>query len=407
MSDLRIDGVEPDRIERPSDVEQVAELVREANALGGWMLPLGGGTAMQSGNPIDTVPIALDLTDLAGVVEYTPEDMTVSVRAGTRWDTLQAELARNGQTLPVDVPFPDRATVGGVVATGYAGPRRLRDGTLKDLLLGASYVRGDGLAAKAGGMVVKNVSGFEIPRLLHGSWGSLAVVTSLNFKVIPAHEREITILSTEGDPIDVAERMLALTGARPAITSAVMDGSLESARPSIRLMGRSDPTAEFAGEIRAGGAIAWNETIHDIGTSAAWWQERENRLAVEVDDTATIEIGCPASQVVATLRKLRAAMPNPGGVSLHVSPAVGAIELTFPSEMVSLATWARLWAEHGFGQHARFVVTAAPADWRSERDVWFIEPGARAIMQALKSSFDPKDILNRGRLWTASASIPA
>ena len=407
MTDRIIDGVTPGRIETPADADQVADIVREADASGGWVLPVGGGTAMAGANPVDTVPIALDLTGVNGIIEYTPADMTVSVWAGTRWAELQAALAEHGQNLPLDVPLPDVATVGGVAATGYAGPRRLRDGALKDLILGASYVRGDGMAAKAGGMVVKNVSGFEIPRLLHGSWGSLAVVTSLNFKVIPAHEHEITIMAAEGEAIALGERVLALTGARPAITSAVVDGTLEAATAAIRVMGRSGPATELASEIRGEDAIVWGETIDDGAASAKWWQEREDRLADAGAETVAIEIGCPPSRFVDTLRTLRNAFPNPAAVELHASPGVGAIALAFPAESTSLATWARLWSEHGLGDHARFVIASAPREWRAERDVWFIEPGPRKMMQALKSSFDPNDTLNRGRLWTAPATTPA
>jgi glycolate oxidase FAD binding subunit len=402
--DLTIDGMSPDRIEKPTDPEEVAELVREANGTGGWVLPAGGATALRGGNPVDSGPLVLDLTALTGISEYTPADMTISVRAGTRWSDVQAALLEHGQMLPIDVPFPDRATVGGVVATGYAGPRRLRDGVLKDLLLGASYVRGDGLAAKAGGMVVKNVSGFEIPRLLHGSWGSLAVITSLNFKVLPAHEHEITIQSKSGDAVDLAERLLALTLARPAIASAVVDGTLTLVTSAIRLSGRSGPTAELAGEIRAEGGIPWAASIDDAGASARWWQEREDRMAGVDQETVAIEIGCAPSQFVSMLQTLRAAFPNPSGVALHASPGVGALGLAFPAEQISLGTWARLWSEHGLARHGRFVVSAAPRGWRAERDVWFIEPGARKLMQALKASFDPNDVLNRGRLWTAPAA---
>lgn len=404
---LSIDGVTPARIERPTTAEAVTEVIRETDASGAWVLPYGGATAMSGANPVDAIPVALDLSGISGVVEYTPADLTISVSAGTRWGELQDVLAAEGQTIPLDIPFPRQATVGGVVATGYAGPRRLRDGTLKDLLLGATYVRGDGLVAKAGGMVVKNVSGFEIPRLLHGSWGSLAVVTSLNFKVIPAHEHEITIMAAEGEAIALGERVLALTGARPAITSAVVDGTLEAATAAIRVMGRSGPATELASEIRGEDAIVWGETIDDGAASAKWWQEREDRLADAGAETVAIEIGCPPSRFVDTLRTLRNAFPNPAGVALHASPGVGAIALAFPAESTSLATWARLWSEHGLGDHARFVIASAPREWRAERDVWFIEPGPRKMMQALKSSFDPNDTLNRGRLWTAPATTPA
>src|SRR5690606_35928916 len=226
---LSIDGVTPARIERPTTAEAVTEVIRETDASGAWVLPYGGATAMSGANPVDAIPVALDLSGISGVVEYTPADLTISVSAGTRWGELQDVLAAEGQTIPLDIPFPRQATVGGVVATGYAGPRRLRDGTLKDLLLGATYVRGDGLVAKAGGMVVKNVSGFEVPRLLHGSWGSLAVITSVNLKVIPLHDHEITIQSDQADTLATAERVLALTRSRSAIAAATVDGTLEAA----------------------------------------------------------------------------------------------------------------------------------------------------------------------------------
>jgi glycolate oxidase FAD binding subunit len=406
-NEMNIDGVSPSRLERPADPEAVADLLREANGTSTWVLPTGGGTAMRGGNPVDEVPIGLDMTGLDGIDDYTPADLTVSVRAGTRWSALRDELASEGQEIPIDVPFPDRATVGGVVATGYSGPRRLRDGTLKDLLLGASYVRGDGLAAKAGGMVVKNVSGFEIPRLLHGSWGSLAAITSVNLKVLPAPEHEITILADQADMLDLATRLLALTGSMSTIAAAVVDGTLDSATAAVRLTGRAAPTVELAREVRAVPGLAWREAIGAAPASASWWQEREDRLASGGDGTVSIEIGCPPAALAETLSALRAAFPNPAEVAMQASPGIGAITIAFPASSLSLDTWVRLWAEHGLGGRGRFVIADAPRDWRATRDVWFIEPGARKLMQALKQTFDPNDTLNRGRLWTSPAATLA
>src|SRR5699024_1400043 len=123
---------------------------------------------------------------------YEPADLTASFHAGTTLAEVNDILGEQGQELPLDMPQADRATIGGLVATGFYGPRRLGSGTLKDLLIGCAYVRGDGLVAKAGGMLVKNVSGFEISRLLHGSWGSLAGLTSINLKVVPKPKADFT-----------------------------------------------------------------------------------------------------------------------------------------------------------------------------------------------------------------------
>ena len=404
-SQRMIDGIVPDRMEVPSTTDELADLIGEANLTGDWVLPLGGGTSLAAANPVDAVPIALDVTGIAGILDYEPADLTVSVGAGTRWQALQDALKHEGQTLPLDVPFRQEATVGGVVATGYAGPRRLRDGSLKDLLLGASFVRGDGLAAKAGGMVVKNVSGFEIPRLLHGSWGSLAVITSVNLKVIPLHDYDLTLISDDLDMIDAAERVLALTRKRSAIAAAVMDGSLDRVTVALRLTGRERPTRELAGEIRDEGGIPWSRTIDVPDDSAGYWQKREDRLAANGPKRVAIEIGCQPADIVDVLRTMKTAMPEAVSLHLHASPGVGSVAVSFPAGAITLDTWRRIWAEHGLARTSRFVVHSAPREWRIGSDIWSIPAGPRKLMESLKTVFDPKDTLNRGRLWTSATHV--
>lgn len=402
MSDERtIDGVAPERWARPQTPEEVTEVLREAELSGNWVLPVGGGTAMAAARPVTSVPVALDMTSIAGIREYEPTDLTISVAAGTRWVDLQASLRVHGQEIPIDVPFPDRATVGGVVATGYAGPRRLRDGTLKDLLLGASFVRGDGLVGNAGGMVVKNVSGFEIPRLLHGSWGSLAVISSVNLKVLPRPEFETTLITDAMDTLDAAERVLNLTRAQPAVAAATIDGTLDQATAAVRLTGREQPTRDLAAELKASDELACTSESVNREASTVWWQEREDHLAAGDDGQVAIEVGGQPSDTLQALRALGNALPDAAGIELHASPGIGAIGLAFDASLMSLGAWARVWSEHGFDASARFVIAAAPRDWRAERDVWFIPPAQRKLMTALKGTFDPHDTLNRGRLWTA------
>ncbi|MDQ4044237.1 MAG: FAD-binding oxidoreductase [Chloroflexota bacterium] len=396
-----IDGVFPDRWVRPESPEGIADAVRGAGLHGEWVIPVGGGTAQNAANPVDAIPVALDTTGLTGIRDFEPTDLTVSVASGTRWTDLQAALREHGQQIPIDVPFPDLATVGGVVATGYAGPRRLRDGTLKDLLLGASFVRGDALAAKAGGMVVKNVTGFEIPRLLHGSWGSLAVITSVNLKVIPRPEFELTLLADDLDMLEAAEHVLRLTRARSTIAAATVDGTVERAAVAVRLTGREQPTLELAREVRSAASLRWQEDQIDGEASGEWWQARENRLAAG-GSRVSIEVGCRPSDAVETLRKLRRALPVVKSLQVHASPGAGAIDLAFDAEALALGTWTRIWIEHGFDSTARFAIGFAPRSWRAEQDVWFIPEPQRKLMAALKAAFDPQDVLIRGRLWTAA-----
>jgi glycolate oxidase FAD binding subunit len=259
-------------------------------------------------------------------------------------------------------------------------------------------VRGDGLVAKAGGKVVKNVSGFEIARLLHGSWGSLAVITSANLKTIPLHEFGLTLQSEPTDTAGAAERVLTLTRARSAIAAAVVDGTADSGTVSVRLTGRQGPTLELAREIRETAGIQW---ATETQQSADWWQKRENRLATNAPGRVAIEIGCQPADVVRVLRTLHVAMPAAEDVDVHVSPGSGAIQIALDEAAISLGAWQRIWAEHGLDRTARWTVTTAPREWRAERDVWSIPPGPRQIMQSLKNAFDPNHTLNRGRLWTS------
>lgn len=395
-----MDGILPARVERPGSISEVAELVDEINMSGEWLLPVGGGTSLTAANVVDDIPLALDLAGLQGIEEYEPTDLTVSVLAGTTWASLQRELGENGQTIPVDAPFPDQATVGGMVATGYAGPRRMRDGSVKDLLLGASFVRGDGLAAKAGGMVVKNVTGFEIPRLLHGSWGSLAVITSVNLKVVPKHEHDMTLVSDQLEASRSVEQVLDLTRRRSAIVAAVVDGNIDEGCVALRLTGLLQPTRELAREIQDEGILPWAELIDDAQASGDYWQQRENRLATASEKRVSLEIGTQPAATLETIGALRTAVPGISDYSFHVSPGTGAIVLSFSPASCSLDAWTRIWHEHGFDDAARYVINHAPRSWRAASDVWSVAEGPRKIMQSLKSTFDPNDTLNRGRLWT-------
>ena len=146
----------------------------------------------------------LDLTGLVKVVDYTPRDMTILVEAGVRMADLAATLAAEGQQLPIDVPRASEATIGGVVATNWNGPRRYGHGTIRDYVIGIHAVDGRGVAFKGGGRVVKNVAGYDFCKLLTGSLGTLGVITQLALKVKPLPERSATIVA-DCDDLAVAE----------------------------------------------------------------------------------------------------------------------------------------------------------------------------------------------------------
>jgi glycolate oxidase FAD binding subunit len=177
-------GVQPGFVARPRSVEEVSTLMRIATGEGLAVVPRGAGTTLAWGPPPERADLVVDTTGLAGIVEHVAGDLVVVVRAGTPLVDLQASLAASGQRLALDGEH-GAATVGGLVAHGLAGPSRLGYGTLRDLLIGATFVRPDGVVARTGGKVVKNVAGYDLGKLLHGSWGTLAVLTELVFRLHP------------------------------------------------------------------------------------------------------------------------------------------------------------------------------------------------------------------------------
>ncbi len=335
-----VDGVTPERVCLPLTSSEVADFLKAASIDGQNVVPAGGGTALQIGNPVERIDVLLDTSSLAGVIDYKPTDLMVSVRAGTTIAALNAELAAFGQELPLDIAFPDRASVGGVVATAFAGPRRFASGTLKDLMVGCEYVRGDGLIAKAGGMVVKNVSGFEIPRLLHGSWGTLAVLTSANFKVTPVAKGDLTC--------------------------------------SVRF-------SSWAEAVQAG-----NRTLTS-GVSIVSCE------IATVDECGQVVIGARPRDLEAMLTHIESL---PAGLVQETcaSPGTGTVRIRFIPELISPGDfWATITPRQTMPGLA-MMVEFAPVEWKRGLDVWGAAPAGIEIMRAVKRQFDPAGVLNRGRM---------
>lgn len=182
----------------PVDSLQVSKILAFANHRRLTVVPVGGGTKQQWGR--GAIPdIYLSLARLDGVIEHPWQDLTCTVQAGCSWAKLEQVLARHGQFVALDPLFPDRATVGGVVASNDSGALRLRYGGLRDLVIGMTLVLADGTIAKTGGKVVKNVAGYDLAKLLTGSLGTLAVITEVNFRLhsLPTHLRRFSVTASD------------------------------------------------------------------------------------------------------------------------------------------------------------------------------------------------------------------
>jgi glycolate oxidase FAD binding subunit len=380
------DGISVREIKRPESADAVADALRAASESGAPVLPFGGGTSLGTGNVVEEPFLGLDLRGLSGVRDYQPTDLTASFWAGTCLQDVVAILAEQGQEMPLDIPQAASGTIGGLVATGFAGPRRLGSGTLKDLIIGCGYVRGDGLAAKAGGMLVKNVSGFEIPRLLHGSWGALAIITSVNLKVTPKPKADVTISQHYSVMGDALAAQASLLQRHATIGASVAETDTDGWTLHVRLLGRPGSLEAQLVEIRDElGSCA------TVVESDVIWRDHGDRWARSGDDVHVV-IGDRPRRIAGLAESL--ATWN-GVRAMTVSVGTGSIRIRLDPQVVAFPKL----DERLRGWNATWLVESAPVSWKSNASVWGPSTDGHSLMQAIKHEFDPAGILNRGRLF--------
>lgn len=393
-----IDGLTPSALVTPLSAAELADTLAQAAADGLKVAPIGGGTALALGNPPERVDLALSTLALNGVLDYEPSDLVLSVAAGARFADVQALLAGHGQTLPLDPPGDAAATIGGLIATALAGPRRLGSGTLRDLLIGIAVAHPAGIVTKSGGMVVKNVTGFDLPRLYHGSLGTLGVIVSANLKVLPRARAEATLIARVvalDDALAAADRVRASRLRPVALEAALVDGAWFAA---VRLEGRPATVATLAAEA-AGLLESDTETLHGTD-SAAWWRRYVAHQAVHAaPDEALLRFAVRPRATADLVRAVLRAVDGSGAIPRAVMASVGVGTVIVRAALDpegAAATLSSLTATISpIADHV--TVIAAPPAWKRGLDVWGGAPQTLDVMRALKSHFDPERVLNPGR----------
>jgi glycolate oxidase FAD binding subunit len=395
---VAVDGLVPGGVVVPESAGEMAEVLALCRQHSFSAAPIGGGTKLALGNIPDKLDVAVSTRALGGILAYEPTDLVCSVGAGALFGDVQAVLAEHGQTLPIDAPGGDEATIGGLVASALSGPRRLGNGSLRDLLIGISVAHPSGTVTHAGGMVVKNVSGYDLPRVYHGSLGTLGVIVSANFKVLPLPQRESTVLGafdTLHEALQAASR-IRQTSLHPLALDVMRSG--QGWGIAVRLAGRA---SAIDGMVRDIGNLTGVQTWSvDGAESSAWWRDYTARtdlrqppgtallrLTTRPRDAATLAEG-----VISALAQMEISTPV-----VAVSPGLGQI-------LVQLELQAGNAREHflaarevlmALADHC--VVLAAPPEWKRGIDVWGQTPQTLAVMQPLKDQFDPGRVLNAGR----------
>jgi glycolate dehydrogenase FAD-binding subunit len=349
-------------VEKPSSAEELARILKEAATARLAVVPVGGGRASGMGNPLERCDVELHTAQLDRVIEHSQADMVVSVEAGIMLEALQAHLGTAGQFLPLDPFHSPGHTIGGLLASGWTGPLRLRYGSPRDFLIGIRVALPDGKLATGGGRVVKNVSGYDMMKLHYGALGSLGVIVAASFKVFPKPLHDVTVVSHGG--WDGAEEALA-TPLAPSAVELASDG-----RVLARYLG--SPTAVD----RVVSSLEWDEEDPDV------WA-KDSRSAPQT----WARIAAPRVE----LRKLTEQLPH--GDRWWASPGVGVAYWAVGRDAATV-TEMRSRVEAAGGT---LVMLAAPDDFMRQVGAWGTPPATIDIMRRLKQAFDPDRILNPGR----------
>jgi len=421
----QIDGQSPAAVVRPDSSEEVVEIVKFAVREKLAIVPTGGRTKLGIGMPPRQYDIAIDMTRMDRIVAYDPGDLTLSVEPGIPLHTIASALAEHRQFLPLAVPFKNRATAGGTIASGVDSPLRQVYGTARDFVLGMEFVTGDAIAAKSGGRVVKNVTGYDIHKMMIGALGTLGVITRINFRTFPLPRASRTCIATFRGPTGACQL-------RDAIAKSVL-------RPqSVEILAATGGSTVELGR-RAAVSFehnAWSVVVSFAGDEQVLDRDRREleALARGADRSALESFTELRAEPAANVNRHIADLP---GAILERFPAAAIFKISaLPTDLAALASeiqsieipWlvmmrglgvtylallppdrsegslgvlkrecARILSLLGKALWGRGVLLWCPTELKSEINVWGAPSGDFPLMQKLKNVFDPSGILSPGR----------
>lgn len=395
-----IDGLAPGMVARPADTEQVAEVLRACTAHGLTVVPRGRGTKMSWGTPPRSADVLLDLSALDAVVEHAAGDLIVVTQAGTRLADLQEVVADGGQRLMLDETV-EGGSVGGVLATNASGSRRVAVGTARDLLIGLTVVRADGVVAKSGGRVVKNVAGYDLGKLMVGSYGTLGVITEAVFRLHPLPQVRRVVTARAPDPAAAYAASQAVLHSQAVPFGLDVDWPADGTDGTgqgggtvdVLVEGREEGVADRAATVER----LLSETCDEVTGSG---DAPHAGATYPWDPQARGEDRAVAMKLTFALSGLGEVLTTASACGLHVRGSAGSgvayacLPPGTPAEQARTALDRIRATCTSLGGSA--VVVDAPAGVKAALDVWGPVP-ALDLMRRVKDQFDPDHRLAPGR----------
>ena len=406
-----IDGREPKDVAFPESIEQAAGVVYAAAEHQRAVIPVGIGAFLHIGGLPRRYDLALCLQRMNRVVDYQPTDMTVAVEAGMPLAHLQQILGEQNQWLPLDPPWPERVTVGGMIAMNLSGPSRLSQGTIRDFLIGIKVIRADGTVIKSGGRVVKNVAGYDLAKLYCGSFGTLGVIAEATFKVRPRPETQALQSLTFPGAEQAMEVVLRLLGTelQPRFLELANfdpdEGQGAEAAPYQLWIGFAGIAEEVAYQQNR-----LQEIIDGTGQNLQTWKEgRGQTLMATLRDfpvSGEAALRCKVSLLPSQLAAFCQALEEETHVRalsiqcvIHAGNGIASCRLPQTEnlsreKLLSLVEWLRIFAKQLGGY---LMIEAIDPALKDRVDIWGHVGNSFPLMKRLKETLDPQGMLNPGR----------
>ena len=360
----------------PGTPEELADVLAESNLRNRRIALCGNSTKERMGGPLSPSDVTISTSALNGVLQYNPRDLTISVGAGITYCELTRVLAEHRQMIPLDPALSDRATAGGIVASNSSGPRRRLYGSARDMVIGMTFATLEGKLVRTGGMVVKNVAGLDMGKLMIGSFGTLAAIATINFRLHPMPAATRTFVQDFERVEDViAARDQILQGRlQPAAVDILK--SANSYRLLIQAGGSPAVLDRCSRELKAA------QIVEGAEEESLWSGIREltPNFLREHENGAVLRVSCALSEVGRVLDSLPAQALARAGSGVCYGYFAQTSELRLPPL-------------------GKIAIEFAPQDFRQENELWPQPGNDFAMMKQIKNMFDPQGLLNRGRLY--------
>ena len=402
-----VSGVHPQFVVEPGNEEEVAAVLSLADKEGLRVVVRGGGTQLSLGSQPAGADLLLSTARLNQIIEHVPHDLTVTVEAGLPLVTLQEALAKANQWLALDPDLDPAATIGGIIATNATGPRRLRYGGVRDQIIGVRVVLADGTIAKGGGKVVKNVAGYDLPKLFTGSLGTLGVIVSATFRLYPLPAASRTVYLTSSALTSLCDLSLQITSSTLVATALTIEG--KTSQPDIYHMAVRFETSPEAAEDQAttliematsksGDIIQTPQVFKDEAEGQIWSQmlhhtslpdDSHRRLALKVSVLPT-----ELARWLTALEQVCQRLQLEADWLAHAGHGLVFVDLA--GDETALKTAVTELRQRAIEHRGSVVVTEASPYLAAQLDVWGPVSGLE-VMRNLKARFDPHTVLNPGR----------